>query len=122
MADALFGICGLASDLAVDRGAVRFARGDESTDFVFGVVCTVAADPARGVVVRSPCGVLARLAWEVRARAFRAVFILCDTTAALVRSTGSTTMLHSNAIVNATMQEPRDGLYPSKRGKLTEVR
>ena len=55
-------------------------------------------------------------------RAFRADLILCAFIPALVASTGAAKTLATDATSIAQKSESRDGLYPSRRGILMDVR
>ena len=56
------------------------------------------------------------------ARAFRAALILCAFIPARVASTGAAKTLATDATSIAQKSESRDGLYPSRRGILMDVR
>ena len=55
-------------------------------------------------------------------RAFLSVLILCALTPARVASTGAAKILITDATSIAQKKEALDGLYPSNRGMLMEVR
>ena len=55
-------------------------------------------------------------------RAFLSVLILCALTPARVASTGAVKILITDATSIAQKNEALDGLYPSKRGMLMDVR
>ena len=55
-------------------------------------------------------------------RAFLSALILCAFTPARVASTGAANILITEATIIAQKNEALDGLYPSKRGMLMDVR